>query len=266
MLSVHRSDFSLYHSSKQQEHMQDDADTFHRRASDRSACYPLCSPHRLRLACAVRYDELPSDLHAFPPQASGGHAFSPMGPMAGYPGSHQYPGPFRSSYTSFPDHHLDQAKLHALANNNYHLADAPMPSYLAPLSIPDSRISSDHGAHSQSPDMSPTSMGGPSSAGHPSMPLSPDQPPTTQGKARTRVYVACLQWCAFLLLCHRARAILRSRQCFQSQPQNSVRRRETHVPQLHAQVERVQVRRSPQASRPRQEARRSSAHSQEKGL
>ncbi|KZW00891.1 hypothetical protein EXIGLDRAFT_603573 [Exidia glandulosa HHB12029] len=68
--------------------------------------------------------------------------------------------------------------------------------YLTPLSIPDSRISQDpNSAHghpqSQSPDISsPTSLGGPSSA---SVPLAPDQPPTTQGKARTRVYVACLQ-------------------------------------------------------------------------
>lgn len=29
--------------------------------------------------------------------------------------------------------------------------------------------------------------------------LAPDQPPTTQGKQRERVYVACLQWCALIL-------------------------------------------------------------------
>lgn len=36
----------------------------------------------------------------------------------------------------------------------------------------------------------------------PRIDLAPDQPPTTQGKARARVYVACLQWyiCALRLL------------------------------------------------------------------
>lgn len=33
----------------------------------------------------------------------------------------------------------------------------------------------------------------------PRIELAPDQPPTTQGKPRARVYVACLQWYAFFL-------------------------------------------------------------------
>lgn len=34
----------------------------------------------------------------------------------------------------------------------------------------------------------------------PHIELAPDQPPTTQGKARARVYVACVQWCVLAFI------------------------------------------------------------------
>ena len=99
--------------------------------------------------------------------------------------------------------HPAAARLTPMAHPNYlpahHHAQA---SYPSALTMPDSRTSSEQPisaqphTHSQSPDVdvaSPTSSTR-MATGHSAMPLSADQPPTTQGKARTRVYVACCQW------------------------------------------------------------------------
>jgi hypothetical protein len=47
---------------------------------------------------------------------------------------------------------------------------------------------------SKGPSVEPQRRGRPRRE-KPHIELAPDQPPTTQGKARSRVYVACVQWC-----------------------------------------------------------------------
>ncbi|KAH7106905.1 hypothetical protein BKA62DRAFT_221002 [Auriculariales sp. MPI-PUGE-AT-0066] len=124
-----------------------------------------------------------------------GGFITPGGPGASYS--------FGDNRTPF----LTSQQVHA-AHLHKH-TDMATPNYLPahgvyppPLSIPDSRTSSEQPTsaqahtHSQSPEVdvaSPTSANRLVTAQHPSLPLSADQPPTTHGKARTRVYVACLQ-------------------------------------------------------------------------
>lgn len=194
MLSVHRP-----LPSPTQDYMQDDTDAYSRRGE------------------RMRFEDMGNEMHGFPPPPNSTFpsSMNGLGAGGGYGaqgGGHQSyaTGPFRSSHLSFPDHHHLPSPHSTLANSSY-LPEPGLGSlhYPPPLTIPDSRVdhhhahshahshSHSHQSHSQSPDVgSPVSLGGgPSSAGHghPSMPLAPDQPPTTQGKPRTRVYVACLQ-------------------------------------------------------------------------
>ena len=73
--------------------------------------------------------------------------------------------------------------------------------YRSTVSHPPPVVSSSHGHSLLSSPTSPSSRSAPSGAPagrsrreKPRLELAPDQPLTTQGKPRTRVYVACVQW------------------------------------------------------------------------
>jgi len=124
------------------------------------------------------------------------YALAPSTPFA--QSSFSYPPTFRNSY-EFP---LvpDLTKISTSMSSQYIPSDH-LQTYLSPVSIPDTRLSSEQppSAHvngsSQSPVVSsPTSVeNNPSGSSLQYKQSTSDQPPTTQGKARTRVYVACLQ-------------------------------------------------------------------------
>jgi hypothetical protein len=61
----------------------------------------------------------------------------------------------------------------------------------------------------------------------PRIELAPGQPPTTQGRPRERVFVACLQWSASFLVTRRLSIHFKLNQ---PKPKNTLRRRKTSLP------------------------------------
>jgi len=78
--------------------------------------------------------------------------------------------------------------------NQFALGDA-LPAEHPPAHIPDQSTIWPVVAKAQDPASNPTSKSKKSRREKPRIDLAPDQPPTTQGKPRARVFVACLQWC-----------------------------------------------------------------------